>query len=177
MSFTRPLAGVVALAVIATPALANNLGENYAWQFQTTADKVNLAAIQDMIQKRRNGYYAAPVYTTNIESQYNCNVSSTAQGNQGTNSTVANSPTTSGNGASAIGTNNSTDIDSAGAGSSGADSDQANNGDVGSSVRGSTSASVHGWADQALNSTQTNSGDQTATVNDSSACIFAGALN
>jgi len=173
MSKIRPLSGALCLALLASPALANNVGENVAWQFQTSADKVNQAAIQDMIQKRKSGYYAAPIYTTNIDHQYNCNVAATAQGNQGTNSTIANSPTTSGNSASAIGNNNVTDV---GYGGGSADSDQNNSGSVGSSVHGSTSTSVRGWADQALNSTQTNSGDQFASVEGSSACQF-GALN
>lgn len=167
------LIGALSLALLATPVLANNVGENGAWQFQTTADQVNRAAIQDMIQKRKSGYYAAPVYTTTIDRQYNCNVAATAQGNQGTNSTIANSPTTSGNSASALGNSNDTHV---GYGGGSADSAQHNSGSVGSSVNGSTSSSVHGWADQALNSTQTNSGDQYASVDGSSACAF-GALN
>lgn len=168
------LSGALSLAFVTTPALANNIGENGAWQFQTSADKVNQAAIQDMIQKRKNGYYASPVYTTNIQRQYNCNVAATSQGNQGTNSTIANSPTTSGNSASAIGNNNDTSLGGHGGGV--ATSDQTNAGSVGSSVNGSTSTSVHGSADQALNSNQTNSGNQYANVEGSSACAF-GALN
>ncbi len=30
---------------------------------QTSTDKVNQAAIQDMIRKQKSGYYSAPVYT------------------------------------------------------------------------------------------------------------------
>jgi len=172
----RLVPALMAAAVISLPtaALGNNVGENVAWQFQTTADKVNQAAIQDMIQKRRNGYYAAPVYTTNIERQFNCNVAATATGNQGTNSTIANSPTTSGNSATATG--NDSDAHVHGRGEGAIDSDQVNEGDVGSSVRGSTSTSVRGSPQQALNSTQTNSGDQYASVEGSTACAF-GALN
>lgn len=159
--------------LLATPAIANNLGENRAWQFQITADKVNAAIIQDMILKRKSGYYAAPIYETHIDRQYNCNVTATAQGNQGTNSTVANSPTTSGNNASAIGNTNDTDIDGE---QSNADSDQTNSGDVGAWVRGATRSYVSGRAHQVLNSTQTNSGDQHASVEGATACNF-GALN
>ena len=82
----------------AVGASANNVGENSAWQFQSSADKANQAAIQDMVQRKKAGSYGAANYTTNtyIGKQYNCDVTATAQGNQGTNSTVANSPSTSG---------------------------------------------------------------------------------
>lgn len=173
MSKQNPLIGALALACLASAATAQTVGENIPWQFQTTADKVNQAAVQDMIQKRKNGYYAAPVYTTNIERQFNCNVASTAQGNQGTNSTIANSPTTSGNSASAIGNANTTDVGYRGGS---AESAQNNTGSVGAAVNGSTSSRVSGTASQALNSTQTNSGDQYASVEGSTACQF-GALN
>ncbi len=174
MTISKPILGALSLALLAGPASANNVGENVAWQFQTTADKVNQAAIQDMIRKRKSGYYAAPIYTTNIERQFNCNVSATAQGNQGTNSTIANSPTTTGSSATATGNDNHTHVDGTGAGS--AETDQDNSGRIGSSIDGGTYTRVHGSADQALNSEQTNSGDQYASVDGASACQF-GALN
>jgi len=174
MNIRRPFSCSLLLALLASPVSANNVGENVAWQFQTSADKVNQAAIQDMIQKRRSGYYAAPIYTTNIERQYNCNVSATAQGNQGTNNMIANSPTTSGSTASATGNDNHTHVDGPGTGTAGTDQD--NSGSVRSSIDGGTSTSVRGSADQALNSEQTNSGDQYASVEGASACQF-GLLN
>jgi hypothetical protein len=174
MNRSKPVYGAIALALLSGPVFANNAGENIAWQFQTTSDKVNQAAIQDMIQKRKSGYYAAPIYTTNIERQYNCNVSATAQGNQGTNSTIANSPTTTGSSANATGNDNHTHVDGPGSGT--AASDQNNSGSVGSSVNGGTVTRVRGSADQALNSEQTNSGDQHASVDGASACQF-GLLN
>lgn len=142
--------------------MANNLGENYAWQFQTSADKVNQAAILDMIEKKKSGYYAPPTYVTNIERQYNCSIASTATGNSGTNTNLANSPTSSGPNSNAVGNNNETDIDGW-RGDSDANSDQANSGNVSSTVRGSVSTQVSGSPNQALNSTQTNSGNQTAS--------------
>ncbi len=168
--------GGAALAAVSTAAAANNVAENHAWQFDTSADKVNKAAVLDMIEKKRNGYYAPPVYITNIDRQYNCSVSATATGNQGTNTNIANAPTTSGPSSSAVGNNNETDVDGWHA-SSDVASDQGNSGDVGSSVRGSVSTRVSGSPDQALNSTQTNSGDQSASVGGSTACQFANVLN
>lgn len=176
MKVIRAVASVVVLAGLAPAAVANNVGENYAWQFQTTADKVNQAAIQDMIQKRKSGYYAPPTYITNIDRQYNCNVAATATGNEGTNTNLANSPTTSGATANATGNDNDSEIDGW-RGDNDINSDQDNDGNVGASVRGSSSARVNGSPNQALNSTQTNSGDQTATVNGSTACHFANVLN
>jgi hypothetical protein len=166
--------GVHAFFVVAAVgASANNVGENSAWQFQTSADKANQAAVQDMIQRKKAGSYGAANYTTNnyVGKQYNCDITATAQGNQGTNSTVANSPSTSGPAANSTG-NANTGYGGAGTVTTG----QANTGTVGSFVNGSTSSSVQGWSSQALNSNQTNTGNQSASVGGSSACAF-GALN
>lgn len=163
----------VLLAVTGTCASANNVGENSAWQFQTSADKANQAAVQDMIQRKKAGSYGAANYTTNnyVGKQYNCDVTSTAQGNQGTNSTTANSPGTSGASANSTG-NSSTGVGGTGTVSTG----QANSGAVGSAVIGSTTSNVQGWSSQALNSNQTNTGSQSASISGSTACAF-GALN
>lgn len=165
----------LSLLAAGTPALANNYGENLGWQFRTSADRVNQAAILDMIEKRRGGYYAAPTYTTTIQRQYNCSIAASATGNNDAKTAFANSPTVSGSTSNATG--NASDTSVAGGGFDGAaDIAQINAGTVGSSVIGSTSASVQGQATQALNSTQTNSGDQSAGVEASTACTF-GALN
>lgn len=155
-------------------ALANNVGENAAWQFQSSADKVNQAAVQDMIRKQKSGYYAAPVYNTTIGRQYNCNVSATSTGNDGNNSTVANSPSNAGANSSASGNDSRTGVGTLGGATVG--TSQANSGAVGSAVVGGTSTQVQGAANQALNSAQGNAGAQTASVGGSSACAF-GVLN
>lgn len=167
--------GLVGLSAV---AWANNLGENVAWQFQTSADKVNAAAVQDLIQKRKSGYYAAPVttnnYSTHIGRQYNCEVSANATGNQGNNSTVANSPNNSGASTQSTGNANSSEVGNRGAAT--VDSTQANSGAVGAETVGNTNSYVAGTAWQALNSNQSNSGAQTASVAGSTACVY-GALN
>ncbi len=155
-------------------ALANNVGENTSWQFQSSADKVNQAAVQDMIRKQKSGYYAAPVYNTTIGRQYNCNVSATSTGNDGNNSTVANSPSNAGANSNASGNDSRSAVGSQGGATVG--TSQANSGAVGSAVVGGTSTQVQGAANQALNSTQGNAGAQTASVGGSSACAF-GVLN
>lgn len=167
---------VFLLAVVCAPlvAFANNVGENAAWQFQTSTDKVNQAAIQDMIHKQKSGYYAAPVYNTTIGRQYNCNVSATSTGNDGNNSTVANSPSTAGSTSNASGNDSRTAVGTLGGATVG--TSQANSGAVASGIVGGTSSQVQGAANQALNSTQGNAGAQTASVGGSSACAF-GVLN
>lgn len=172
----RPDRACIAFALLgaALAASANNVSENSAWQFQSSADRVNQAAIQDMIRKQKSGYYAPPTYTTNIGRQYNCDVTANAVGNDGNNSTVANSPSNSGANSNASGNENTSGV--AGGKGSQANTGQGNSGSVGSSVNGSTNTDVTGWASQALNSHQNNSGDQRAQVDGSSACVF-GALN
>ena len=176
----RMIKAVLSIALISTisvPAEANNVGENVAWQFQTTSDMANRAFIEDMRQKRKSGYYAAPIYTTNIDRQYNCAVSSIATGNQSTSSAIANSPTTTGNSASSVGNTDSTSLyPGAGNSNDSVVGSQVNDGTVGSSVKGNVESSVRGDAYQALNNDQVNSGDQTAGVTSSTACQF-GLLN
>lgn len=167
-------AGVaVCLIAWAGQGMANNVGENSAWQFQTSADKANQAAVQDMIQRRKAGSYGAASTTNNtyIQRQFNCDVGATAQGNQGSNSTVANSPSTSGAAATSTGNDNTGST-----GSGTVTTGQANAGAVGSLVNGSTTTRVQGWASQALNSNQANSGSQSASVSGSTACAY-GTLN
>lgn len=172
---TVHVALVVALLLVAAPrAQANNAGENAAWQFQTSTDKVNQAAVQDMIRKQKSGYYAAPVYNTTVGRQYNCNVSATSTGNDGNNSTVANSPANAGARSGATGNDSNSAVGTLGAAVVG--TNQANAGTVGSAVVGGTSTQVQGAAWQALNSAQGNTGAQTAGVNGSAACAF-GVLN
>lgn len=158
----------------ASPASANNYGESRAWQFRTSADRVNIAAILDMIERRKAGYYSAPVYNTTIERQYNCGITSTATGNSDAQTALANSPSVTGATASANGNVSDTDL----GGRSGASSSTAqhNSGSVSAGITGSTSATSYGIAHQALNSTQSNSGYQSASVDASTACAF-GALN
>ena len=166
---------VVAMVAAPMPALANNYGESLAWQFKTSADRANQAAVLDLIEKRRGGYYAAPIYTTNIARQYNCSVVATAAGNSGAQTALANSPTVTGAMSTATGNDSATTVGDGHAGTS-VDGAQSNGGAVSSGVTGATVTKVDGTASQALNSDQTNSGNQTAGVQGSNACAFA-ALN
>lgn len=161
------------LAALAAPvALANGAGESIAWQFQTSADKVNQAAVQDMIQKRNMGYYTAPVYITNIARQINCDLSASALGNDSNQGAAALSPSNAGATSDSTGNANA----HTGGANGLASNDQANSGTVGSSVNGNTTTGVSGSASQALNSRQNNSGTQTAGVSGSTGCSF-GVLN
>lgn len=173
-SYTVSLFSGIFILMPFSEVRGNNLSENIAWQFQTTADKVNLAFLEDLRQKKASDYYSAPNFNTTIDRQYNCNVAATAQGNQGTNSNSANSPAT--NGATTNSTGNSNDADVGGHGAADAANDQLNSGLVQASTTGSTVTNVRGMAEQALNSDQFNSGNQTASVEGATACQFA-ALN
>lgn len=168
--------GTVAVFVTqAAPVFANNYGESLAWQFKTTADRANQAAVLDMIERRRGGYYAAPIYNTNIARQYNCSIAASATGNSSGQSAIANSPTVTGATSAATGNESSTTAGDGGTGTT-VDGHQANSGAVQSGVTGSTHTDVRGSASQALNASQTNSGEQSANVRGSKACSFA-ALN
>jgi hypothetical protein len=170
-----PVMAALSLGAAPQSASANNYGESLAWQFKTSADRANQAAILDLIEKRRGGYYAAPIYTTNIARQYNCSVAATATGNSGAQTALANSPSVTGATSTATGNDNTTTVANDRT-SAEVDGTQGNRGAVSSGVTGSTGASVRGVAWQALNSTQANSGNQAATVERSNACAF-GALN
>jgi hypothetical protein len=166
---------LVALAMTPVPALANNYGESLAWQFMSPAERAAQIAMLDMIEKRRGGYYAAPIYNTNIARQYNCSITATATGNSGAQTALANSPSVTGATSTATGNDSTTTIGGDRADTA-VDGAQDNSGTITSGVNGSTRAVVQGVAWQALNSIQTNSGDQSASVQNSNACAF-GALN
>ncbi|HUB13655.1 MAG TPA: hypothetical protein VMB34_17030 [Acetobacteraceae bacterium] len=165
------------------PAHANNYGENGSWQFQSSTDAGNLAAVQDMIQKKRSGDYnpvAPPVYnsyTTIIGHQTNCSVGASAVGNSGTASAAASSPTTSGAAASSLANSNAnSSTPGYGSGTSSLGASQSNSGTLGAGVNGSTNVTAQGGNYQALNSTQSNMATQTASIAGSTACAY-GALN
>lgn len=163
---------VLVLAMSAPTARAQGVSENRSWQFATPQDLAARTAALDLMMKQRAGVYAAPVYNTTIDRQYNCSVGASATGNSGTQSAVANSPTVTGTSAHATGNASASDVGSDG----GVAVDQHNGGAVGAAATGSTAASVSGSAFQALNSDQRNAGVQSARVEGSTACGF-GALN
>lgn len=174
-SILNILAGfVIAVSFGSGSALANNLSENFAWQFESMADKANKAFIEDMRQKKKSGYYSAPIYNTTIDRQYNCSVSSLATGNQSTSSAVGNAQTTSGAGTSATGNSDTTEVTQGySATSPTVNGTQWNSGAVTASTHGDVSARAHVHSFQALNTEQTNSGNQHASIRDSNACNFA----
>ncbi len=185
-------AGLVAAACSSQPigaALANGWYESRPWQFDTSADKANKAAVVDMIERKKGGYYDGFSTTvnnynnTNVGTQINCNNVANATGNEAANSQVANSPTvtnTSGVNSSATGN----EANNSGGGTNGGDkpgvsNGQENSGTVSSGVTGSTSSSRSGPINggpstQGLNNTQTNSGNQQASINGSTACDMTG---
>lgn len=157
------------------PAFGQEVSENRAWQFESPQELAARAAVADLIARQRGGIYAAPVYNTTIARQYNCSVAASAVGNSDALSAVANSPSVTGANAGATGNAGTSQATSDGSGAEVAN-DQRNNGPIASTAIGSTGASAGGPAWQALNSSQSNSGDQRASVQGSTACGF-GALN
>lgn len=185
---------VIAVATLIPGALfANGLYENRSWQFDTSADKANKAAIADMIERKRGGYYDGfdtNVYntnTTNIGTQINCNNVADATGNVADNTqdgSAATATPASTIGADATGNEASFDTDSSGTattdGTDGGTSDQDNTGDVSAEVVDSDSTTTVsdinvGDSAQDLLNTQDNSGDQYATIEASTACDLDGA--
>lgn len=171
----RSTVGTLVAVFAGSAAMAQEISENRSWQFATPQDIAARAAVADLIARQRAGLYAAPVYNTTIARQYNCSIAASALANSGTQSAVAQSPTVSGTSSTATGNAGSTEI-AGDPGSVDVTLDQHNDGPVTSSAIGSTDATVSGTTWQALNSSQSNSGDQQASVQGSTACGF-GALN
>ena len=164
--------GATLLAALsaAAPALAQSASESQNWQFETPQEIAARAAIAEMIARQRAGIYAAPVYNTTIARQYNCSVAATATGNQSAQSAIANSPTVAGAAASSTGNADATQV--SGDGRPGVATDQHNSGPVGSTAIGSTNAPINGSASQRQDTNQANSGAQSASIQDSTACGF-----
>ncbi|MCY1669806.1 hypothetical protein OVA07_02140 [Novosphingobium sp. SL115] len=170
----------IAFSLVNVPAVhANGVSENLAWQFETTQDKVNRAYLENLRQQKIGGYYnyAPPVYTTNIDKQYNCAVSATSTGNSSSSSASGASQGLSGTSASSVGNTSSTDqLAGMTSATNGSTTDQNNTGKIISHANGDVDAHANVDANQVLNTDQNNSGDQTSTVNGSTSCQF-GLLN
>ncbi len=161
--------------------------EGIPWQFQTSADRVNKAAVNDMLEKKKGGYYDAfhvsNQYVTTIERQVNCTFSPSASGNANSlaQDASASSPSTSassGNTAGATGNSNA-NSGSLNQGGSVA-SNQSNTGQLSAGVSASTSSNqmapinaADGRNQQDASVSQSNSGSQSTTVSASSACAFS----
>ncbi len=182
----RKILTAAILVGLTQTALANGWYESRPWQFDTTADKANKAAVLDMIERKKGGYYDGfsttinNNSTTNIGTQINCNNLASAIGNEATNGQSANSPSVSNDSNTSSSSNGNVADNGAGHGGGDIDSGQDNSGDVSSGVDGSTTSSSGpingGPSDQVLNNTQDNSGNQTATLTDSTACDMTGTI-
>ncbi|MFT0544964.1 hypothetical protein ACMHYO_01255 [Allopusillimonas ginsengisoli] len=165
--------------------------EGLPWQFESSADKANKAGVLDIMERKKGGYYDSfrttnyITNTTNIQRQYNCGVTANATGSMAESSqgsTVSSPVTTntSGNYLTSTGNTSSTGtLESFGAGSAGASTDQSNTGAVSAGVRGSPSdassgqiSAGSGTSSQALNVSQSNTGSQTASLSGSTGCAF-----
>lgn len=179
------LALILAPALGAVPALADNYAEDDAWQFATPTDMANMATIAGMVEQERGGeftktptmYNTTNSDPTTIENQTNCTVESTATGNAGSNSEGGNSSQASGALANSTGNTSTNALDGAG-GTTAAGSlvnDPANSGTVGSTASGnSTGSAASGTISEALNSAQTNAAAQNSTQTGNVACRVSG---
>ena len=77
------------LLFVPRAALANDQFEDRAWQFETTTDRANKAAILNMIESKKAGMYKN-TYNSTYDTDYNisgdyidCNMTSQATGNSG----------------------------------------------------------------------------------------------
>jgi len=191
---TRPLylpaTAILLSAVCAAPAAQAQgwLSESVPWQFQTSADRANRAIVNDMVEKKKGGYYDAfnPTYITNIERQVNCNFQPTSAGNSSSADQAARvaSPdvtATTGNSASSTGSAYDSTSSTGRNGTSTSSSTQSNTGAISSGVDGSASTttlapinSENSQGQQDMQVAQTNSGSQSTSVSGSSACLFSG---
>jgi hypothetical protein len=188
----RLLAGCSIALCINGPVKAQGwTSEGAPWQFQTSADRVNKAAVNDMLEKKKGGYYDAfqvnnqyqYQYATTIDRQVNCNFTPSSSGNASSlgQDASASSPgvtASSGNTADATGNSNASSgsLNQGGA----VASDQSNTGQVSASVSASTSSTemapinaADGRNQQDASVSQVNSGSQSTTVSGSSACAFS----
>jgi len=180
----------VAVAVWINPTFANGLLESRSWQFQTTTDKANKAAVLDIIERKNGGFYDG--FNQNVDArtyigaQFNCSNNAQSTGNLADNGQAG--PSTSDNSAPNIssdstGNSDTTSADAAGnaagTGTVGADlasvtGSQDNSGSIDSGVDGSNIGGFggvsNGSTNQDLLNDQDNSGEQTAGVDDSTAC-------
>lgn len=165
----------VSLSATSGAALANGVGENTSWQFQTTAELANRAYLEDLRRKQQSGFYNAPIYYIENQNNFNCSNAANASGNGGTNTATANTPSSSGASGSAIGSQSTSSVSSLQTPySTVLNNAQENWGFVGSGVTGDSFASALGnLTGQALNNYQNNRGIQDASINGSSACAFA----
>lgn len=197
------LASVTTCAAVffVPPGHANGFGENPNWNFQTNQDRLNKAAVLDLMEKKKGGYYHAmtPTYNTYIYRQVNCTMSSSTTGNTGINGTTAStsSPVLNNSGS----TTSSTDANTASNGlpsggwgglvtaslgelaAGSIASSQSNTGSLGSGVTGSNTSATTGplsanggVSNQTLSSMQSSAGTLSSSINSSTACA-GGILN
>ncbi|HEY1839521.1 MAG TPA: hypothetical protein VGG53_04735 [Mycobacterium sp.] len=191
-------------ALLPGSVFANGYGESSSWQFQSAAQQSTNAQMETLLQEKQGGYFNSfgPAQTTvntttNIGTEWNCTLSSAAAGSNGNNTPTAltSSPTVSSSpslGASTTGNQNTTSVggnpgvayalNSMTNPLNGTSTTQGNSGSTLSSLVSGSSNSTSlgpvstggGTTNQALNSTQSNSGAQTSSVSGSTACSSSG---
>lgn len=179
----------VATVCLTPAAAANGLLESRPWQFETPHEKSARAGVVDVIERKKGGFYdgfTTVVYnTTNIGSQINCSNTATTNANIADNqqggASLSSAPQNSSS-SDAIGSTAAAQQDGLGSGTSSdvVNNDQNNSGAINSVVDGASVESslrnidVAG-TDQDLGNNQSNSGNLSSTLADSTACTMGGA--
>lgn len=181
----RVLAGYSAVFCLTGVVQAQGwMSEGVPWQFQTSADRVNKAVVNDMLEKKKGGYYDAFQINshTTIERQFNCNFSPSSSGSTSSlgQDARASSPGVTGSSGNSAGATGNSNANSGSLNQGGSvSSSQSNSGQVSAGVSASNSSTqispinaAGGSARQDANVSQINSGSQTTSVSGSSACEF-----
>jgi hypothetical protein len=162
------------LLFVPRAALANDLFEDRAWQFETTTERAQKAAILDLIERKKAGMYNNTynsTYNSNSSTDYNisgdyidCNMTSQATGNQGgiTQNVPVGSPT--------IGVNSSTSSSASGNSGTGTIATGGNTSNTGlTSQKGDTDSvsntSTAGGTNSVSNSQSNNGSTQNSSAN------------
>ena len=173
-------AALFALPVLfSLPSMANGLYENRPWQFETQADKANKAIVNDLIGRKKGGFYDAFGPAQNTLYNMDCYITASSTANESTSAmdARASSPDPS-PGSNQTADSTANEALNAGGGGGPLNNDQSNSGTQNSNLSDNTAVvgdidASGGTTNQALNNSQVNQGDQHASVNESTACNFS----
>jgi hypothetical protein len=176
----------VAICLLGASAVtAGGLGEGRPWQFQTSADRANKAAVVDLIEKKRGGYYDGFNTYTYIGTQLNCTNAANATANVADNG--QSGARTEANGSPTVSADSNANSDStssqsgavipASTGQISQSGTQTNSGDLDAAIDDTQVDSgfdtvQNGPTRQEIDNQQANSGNQDASIDTSTACGF-----
>lgn len=137
------IALLLATAGTAVPASANGLYENRSWQFMSTADRANKAIVADLIERKKGGFFDSfgPPRVTNNIFDMDCFIAADATGNAAKGSADATtSSPTTSPGSDLVADSTGNEALNAGGGGGPLNSDQTNTGNQQASVSDNTAS-------------------------------------